>query len=182
MFWITLLRAAIALAIGITLVISPEFARPKIAHFMGIYWLLLGFANFRAIHKGLEPGRWLTTAGVLGGVGTGLAVFLHSFVGGDETSLLTRLMGLVILMTGIVHFFGGFRNYQGPLPHWRPGQALGVIEIVLGSVLMLSPFSEPAYWIASIWAFAAGVFLLTDALGRRASKRSASAQRPANRR
>ncbi len=168
MFWVMLFRATFAVVIGVTLWLSPDFARPKMAIFMGMYWLMLGATNFRALRRGDKPGRLLMTAGLVAGLVTGGAVLVHTvaFPAG-EALVFTRFVGGVISVTGMLHFLGGFSNYEGTLPRWRPGQALGVVEIVLGSILMLAPLSEPTYWAGSLWALLAGAFLLLEAHGRR---------------
>ena len=148
MFWITLIRATIAMVIGLTIWLSPDFARPKLATFMGLYWLLLGGMNLIALHRGVQPGRLLITAGVVAGLVTGLAIFVQTFLYEGQASIFTRLVGAVILFIGMLHFLGGFRLNQA-LPRWRPGQPLGVVEIALGSILVLAPLTAPTFWVAA---------------------------------
>ena len=169
MFWITLGRAIVAVIFGIGLIFARDLARPQLVHFMGFYWLLLGVMEFRAISQGVRPGRLLTVAGIVAGVTTGLAVIFHSIVLGGESSIFTRFVGTIIMLTGVIHILGGFRLEETPLPRWRPGQAVGVVEIILGSILMLALVAEPVYWLAVLWALLVGAFFLLDAKRLRAA-------------
>ena len=55
MFWITLVRAIVAVIFGIGLIFARDLARPQLVHFMGFYWLLLGVMEFRAIPSPRQP-------------------------------------------------------------------------------------------------------------------------------
>jgi uncharacterized membrane protein HdeD (DUF308 family) len=88
----------------------------------------------------------------------------------DEV-LLFELLGVVILLTGILHLFGEFRIGRVIKRKRTTAQKiLAVFEILLGGLLIVSPLerSPLIYWIATIWALVGGGLIITDALYQRA--------------
>ena len=96
------------------------------------------------------------------------------------------LLGTVILATGLLHIFsqqrlGGF---------WRDRQTrihfgLGVFEVLLGGLLLLSPdVDQPfVYWAATAWALIYGVFAFVTAVrsyreGKQEKSGSPDAEQP----
>jgi uncharacterized membrane protein HdeD (DUF308 family) len=101
--------------------------------------------------------------------------FTQGIVGED---VLLSVIGLIILLTGLMHIFGGFRT--GPVETRTYGQIrsrvwprtwswtaffLGLFEIVLGVILVIAPMERGPgiYLAASVWALVGGTILLGDA-------------------
>ena len=173
MFWIAIVRACMAVFLGLALVVQEDKARPVLLNFMGVFWLVSGLLVLRAIVTGHPHHRFGIAAAFLG-VGVGVAVLLRSEVGVASDAHVVVLLGLIICLTGFIHAFGGFEETASHQQRWRPGLAIGVAEVVLGAILVVSPLSQgrAIYWAASIWALCAGVFLLSDALRIRSEKAS----------
>jgi uncharacterized membrane protein HdeD (DUF308 family) len=46
-FWITLVRGLLAIALGVSLILWPDKARPMLVNFMGMFWLVSGIVSLR---------------------------------------------------------------------------------------------------------------------------------------
>jgi uncharacterized membrane protein HdeD (DUF308 family) len=170
-FWITGARGVFAIILGIALVIQPDKTMPILGNFMGLFWLVSGAMSIR---WGVS-GRWARglpmLAGIIG-VLTGLIVITRSLTRSilGETVIFT-ILGAVILLTGLLHVFGGFRKSGEETRQWSWASfLLGIFEVILGTLLLVSPLDRGpiAYMAASIWALLGGFILMGDALRIRA--------------
>jgi uncharacterized membrane protein HdeD (DUF308 family) len=172
-FWITLIRGMLAITLGVALIFQPDKARPILVNFMGMFWLISGIISLRWGVRG-ERARGLSllagAVGVLAGIGMLSRRFTMGMVGED---VLLSVVGLIILLTGLMHIVGGFRT--GPEERGLFGEHrkwswtsffLGIFEIVLGFMLVVSPLDRGPviYFAASIWVLVGGVILIGDAL------------------
>ncbi len=178
-FWITLIRGTLALTLGAALLFWPDKARPMLVNFMGMFWLVSGIVSLRwGVHGERARGLSLLAGaiGVLAGIAMLSRRFTKGMVGED---VLLSVVGLIILLTGLMHIFGGFR--AGPVEMRTYGQIrsrvwprawswtaflLGLFEMVLGLMLVVEPLGRGPviYFAASVWAFVGGAILLGDAL------------------
>ena len=160
--WITLVRGAMAIVLGLALALERDRAPGALANFMGVYWILNGVVT---LQWGLmaEPRRRLLpfAAGAIGVV-TG-AVVLMLNVG---TTYLLSFLGLVIALTGVAHLLGGFEFADVSGRGWRPGVPLGILEVGLGATLIVTSGQGGSLstWLASAWALLGGTVLIFDAL------------------
>jgi uncharacterized membrane protein HdeD (DUF308 family) len=194
-FWITLIRGMLAITLGVALFFQPDKARPMLVNFMGMYWLVSGIVSLRwGVHGERARGLSLLAGaiGVLAGVGMLSRRFTTGMIGED---VLLSVVGLIILLTGLMHIFGGFRT--GPQETRTYGQIrsrvwprawswtaffLGLFEVVLGVILIVEPLGRGPviYFAASVWALLGGAILISDAvrlrrLGQRAKQGAESA-------
>lgn len=166
MFGITLFRGSLAIMLGMALLLNPEKTRPLLANFMGMYWLVGGFLSLRWGLFGERSNRLsllIGTLGVLAGLtmlSRGLAVSIIS----EDMFLI--MLGGVIILTGIIHEIEAWqvRTIDGKERVWM-GRLLGIFEILLGIILLLSPiyWGTPLYLAATLWAFVGGSILIIDA-------------------
>jgi uncharacterized membrane protein HdeD (DUF308 family) len=72
----------------------------------------------------------------------------------------------VIALTGIAHVLGGFELADPSGRRWRPGVPLGILELGLGTTLIVTADRHDSLstWLASAWALLGGSVLLSDAL------------------
>ena len=109
-FWITLIRGLLAISLGVALIFQPDKARPMLVNFMGMFWLVSGIVSLRWGARG-ERARGLSllagAVGVLAGISMLSRRFTTGMVGED---VLLSVIGLIILLTGLMHIFGGFRT------------------------------------------------------------------------
>jgi uncharacterized membrane protein HdeD (DUF308 family) len=181
-FWITLVRGMLAVTLGVALVFWPDKARPILVNFMGMFWLVSGIVSLRwGVHGERAKGLSLLAgaAGVLAGVGMLSRRFTQGMVGED---VLLSVVGLIILLTGLMHIVGGFRT--GPVETHLLSQnrkwswtafLLGLFEIVLGVILVIAPMGRGPliYFAASVWALVGGTILLGDAVRLRRLRQTA---------
>ncbi len=170
-FWITLVRGIFAISLGLALVVQPDRARPMLVNFFGMYWLMAGLVSIRWGARG-ERARGLPLVAGVVGVLTGL-VAIGRFLMGSVLSevLVLYLLGTVILLTGLLHMFGGFRTGEPRQRQWSWGSLLlGLFEVVLGAALLVEPFERGPIinLFATVWALVGGAMLIGDALRVRA--------------
>jgi len=135
-FWITLARSAMALALGLALLLQPDKARPMLVNFIGVFWLAAGIMSLRWGANGERARRLTVVVGVVGIV-AGLMIlgrFLLIQIVGEASMVL--LLGGVIVLTGLVHVFDGFRTGSGRQRSWT-STLLGAFEIVLGLAVLV---------------------------------------------
>jgi uncharacterized membrane protein HdeD (DUF308 family) len=171
-FWITLVRGILAVTLGVALLFWPDKARPILVNFMGMFWLVSGIVSLRWGARG-ERARGVSllagAIGVLAGIGMLSRRFTQGIVGEE---VLISVVGLIILLTGAMHIFGGFRT--GPAETHLLSQnrkwswtafLLGLFEMVLGLLLVVEPLGRGplVYFAASVWALVGGAILLGDA-------------------
>ena len=186
-FWITLMRGMLAISLGVALIFWPDKARPMLINFMGMFWLVSGIVSLRwGVHGERARGLSLLAgaAGFLAGVGMLSRRFTQGMVGED---VLLSVIGLIILLTGLMHILGGFRS--GPeVSHlfsenrkWSwTAFLLGVFEMVLGLLLVVEPLGRGplVYFAASFWALVGGAILLGDAARQRRERLRRLRQQP----
>ena len=169
-FWITLIRAVLALSLGVALLVQVEKVRPILANFMGIYWLLSGVLSLRWGLQGERSRGLPLLAGVIGVLG-GLAMLARTsasrYIAGE---IFIFVLGAIIILTGIMHIAGGFKTGANRRRErsWL-GVLLGFFEVVLGVLLIFVPLDQGSrvYYLASVWALLGGLILISDALAAR---------------
>jgi uncharacterized membrane protein HdeD (DUF308 family) len=161
-FWVTLLRGVFALVLGVAILAVPEKSSPLLANFMGLYWTTAGILNLTELRAGRLRNRLLGGAAGWIAVAVGAAVLTYSLALGREAStVIVASLGMVILLTGVIHLAGGFEHTDTMGLKLRPGLVIGAIEVVLGALLVASPTYRPDVfaWIIGAWALAAGATL-----------------------
>ena len=81
--------------------------------------------------------------------------------------IVFAVLGIMIILTGFLHIFGGFRTELGERRRWSwKSFLLGLFEIVLGVLLIVEPLEQGTfvYIAASVWALIGGLILVGDAL------------------
>jgi len=167
---VTMVRGALAIFLGLALFLDPDKSRPMLANFMGVYWLVSGVVSLRW-GTAVRPVRRLALIAGIIGILAGLMVvsrlLLHNFLG---EVFIFNLIGFIMLLTGLLHVFGGFRTDNLSRSLTWGSFILGIFEIVLGVLLIITTASvSPAiHLVISIWAFIGGFMILTDAWWLRA--------------
>lgn len=167
--WITFFRGLFAVALGIALIFRPDAARPLLANFMGIFWFASGLISIRWGLATKQARSVTILVGVLG-VLAGLSMISRNFVSQWVTfDFMMTALGIVVLLTGILHISGRMPVRHGPLKWTRSGLFLGIFEIALGLVLVFdNHIGSFINLIALIWAFLGGFVLIIDAWQMRA--------------
>jgi uncharacterized membrane protein HdeD (DUF308 family) len=84
-----------------------------------------------------------------------------------QEDILFSLLGVVVLLTGVLHVFGGFRVGESAHRKWSlTAFLLGAFEIVLGILLIVEPYGRGTFFYLAIviWALLGGFILITDAV------------------
>ena len=160
--WITVARGVMAIVLGLALAFHHNRAPAALANFMGVYWILNGMVTVRGGLALEGRRRRVALAAGLIGVVTGAVVLLVNV----DTTFLLSIIGVVIALTGIVHLTGGFELADVSGRRWRPGVPLGILEVGLGTTLVLTSGAGGSLstWLASAWALLGGIVLVSDAL------------------
>ena len=165
-FIITLVRGILAVSLGTILLFQPDKTRPMLANFMGMFWLVSGIISLRWGASGERARGVAVMAGAIGML-TGIAILTRGLtVEWIRQDILFSLLGVVILLTGILHVFGGFHIGETHRRFMLTSMLLGIFEIVLGIVLIIEPMNRSVlfYLVISVWALLGGFILITSAI------------------
>jgi uncharacterized membrane protein HdeD (DUF308 family) len=168
-FLLAAFRGFAAITLGILLIFIPDKSFPLLANLMGGFWISSGLV---LLHKDADLAKLIgmRTSIMMGLVGiiTGLLVLTRPLTEQWlDHILVIELLGLVVLLTGILHTWGEIR-----ISRFRRGKrtwghlALGVFEMILGAMLLFSPLSLGlwTYAAATIWALVGGATILGSAV------------------
>ena len=123
-FWISIYRGLSALVLGIVLILAPDTSRTFLANTMGVFWLMTGLALLRR-NRHTPFGKH--TSQMMGFVvaATGLLVVARSmFEQWFAEGTIIQFLGIVIMLTGLLHIGGQVRETVESSP-WR--RALSVL-------------------------------------------------------
>ena len=164
-FWVTLFRSIFAISLGVALIFNQDLARPILGNFMGAYWISAGLISLRWGATGERGGKLAFVTGIIG-ILAGLAVISRRLTASiyDE-AIVIAILGLVIMLTGFLHIFTGFRARDGGRHRRWTSTFLGVFEVLLGLILFLRPLDQgPLLHLAAmVWALLGGTILMLDA-------------------
>ena len=157
----------LAITLGVVLVFFPDKTRWFLGNFIGMFWLASGFISLRWSATGERARGWALVAGIVGvlaGIGMLGRGVAGRFVAED---IVISIVGLIVLLTGLLHMLGGFKQKGQAIRRWSwTGFLLGVFEAVLGLLLIIEPFKRGPiiYTAATIWALLGGLILIGDAM------------------
>lgn len=178
-WWLNFVRGVAALALGLGLLLPVEVilkvdqVQTMLFQFVGIYLL---FSGIMSLVWGLSNrrrfGLWLIAAvlGLVGGISFILRPFLEGFL---SATTLAAIFGLIMLLTGLIHFLGGFRLGKAYGRRWSwSHEFLGLIEMAIGLLIFISFIVtvENLRIILSLWGIVAGIGLLADGVRMRKVK------------
>ena len=174
-FWMALYRGALAIALGVVLIFYPNKTQVLLVNLMGFFWLSSGFALIRRPDTERVVGKWTSLIMGLIGILTGLLVVSRNITRHWVPEVaVVELLGAVILITGVLHMLGEFRlGHVLKRRHETLHFLLGLFELVLGLMLVLSPlqYGPITYWVATFWALIFGSLVIGDALVQRFTKK-----------
>ena len=178
-WWLNFVRGVAALALGLGLLLPVEVilkvdkVQAMLFQFVGIYLL---FSGIMSLVWGLSHrqrfGIWIIAAalGLIGGISFILRPILEGYLSGTT---LTFIFGLIMLLTGFIHFLGGFRLGEAYGRRWSwSHEILGLVEMAIGLLIFISLILtvENLRIILSLWGLVAGIGLLADGVRMRRLK------------
>lgn len=163
-------RGLFAVFLGILLWINPDKSRELLGNFMGVFWLSSGFLLlFKQSDEAKQLlGKRIYRIIAVVAIFTGLLVVTRRFTEiWLDRALLLQVLGIVITLTGIMHVLTEVRIGLAERMGYRLAHlVLGIFEMVLGIMLLISPLSYGplTYLIATIWALVGGVTITGTAV------------------
>ena len=174
LWWITLVRACVALWLGVAVLVSGR-TRPALANFIAVYWLAGSLLTLRwVLANRRRAGNRLVAVAALVGTAAGMLVLLRAVLRDYvPVKVLLVVLGATAIATGVLRLSGHFRDDQGAERPRSPHRtALGVLEIALGAVLVLADSVTRGVAIAAgLWGLVGGTILLASALELRRAGR-----------
>ena len=166
-WYIYIFRGILAIILGILLL--TQRAQWNVVQYMGIFWLTTGLTNLawvRSRKRDNRIARWAIVAGILEII-AGVIALMRPLLASYFSSLtIVLILGLLVIITGVLHIFGGFRISTAYGSQWAWGSYLvGSLQLILGVIVLIYPW-EPipiVLLIASIWCIITGILLLIDA-------------------
>jgi len=167
--WVILLvRAILALTLGIIVVVTGEF-RPGLANVIGLYWLLGALLTLRwaRAHRGAR-GERVAYGAALAGFAAALAVFARGVItNAVRVEMMLAFIGLFSIVVGLLRMSGMFReSVTEDIRRSRPEtRILGILEILLGFGLIFGEVARSLVVpILGVWGIAGGTIMLRDAI------------------
>lgn len=173
LWWLSLIRGAVALGLGLALLLAPDLGRPLLAQYMGMYWMASGLLSIVWGVRGARFTRLWLLAGCVGMLG-GLAIVVRPLYAPPmDVRLVVTLFGMVAVLTGLLHMAGGYRVRREFGPRWSRGSfLLGLVQLMLGLLVLFAPGKVPTIVVvmAVSWAVIGGLGLIRDALSLRGGR------------
>ena len=164
-WWVVLLQGIVGVLVGLALLVTPAIATMALVQLVGLYWFVAGiFALVRIFvpHRRVGWG-WLLLGGVLGIV-AGLVVLQHPLWSAVVVpTVLVLYLGAYGIVIGLIHLVEAARGGG-----WGLG-VLGVLGIVLGALLLLSPVAAALAlpWVLGVLALAGGILAIVGSFSIR---------------
>jgi len=169
-WWQVAVRGLIALLFGILLLVWPMGSLFVFAIFFGAFafvdgiFTLVTAVNYKA---GVGQRAWLFVRGILG-----IIVGIITFFWPAITELaLVLLIGAWALVTGVMELNFAFRSVRETGAKWLFAVS-GILSIILGILLLVSPIAAiiAVIWIIGAYAVLAGIVLIVLGFRLRSSK------------
>ncbi|HEX7090827.1 MAG TPA: DUF308 domain-containing protein [Longimicrobiales bacterium] len=164
-WWVVLLQGIVGVLVGLALLLTPAAATVALVQLVGLYWFVAGiFALVRIFLPSRRVGwGWLLLGGVLGIV-AGLVVLQHPLWSAVVVpTVLVLYLGAYGIVIGLIHLAEAARGGG-----WGIG-VLGVLGIVVGALLLLSPLAAALAlpWVLGILALAGGILAIVGSFSIR---------------
>ncbi len=166
-WYIYLIRGVFIIILGALL--FTQRAQWSVIQYMGIFWLTMGVTNItwaRSKGREIHLARWSLVAGILGVIAGVIALLRPLLAIYFSNWAIALLLGALVIITGLLHIFGGFRISSAYGAQWAWGSYLvGFVQVILGLIVIIYPFEPiPIFWLlAGIWCIITGILLLLDA-------------------
>lgn len=177
-YWLTLGRSIFAIALGVAIFFYPDKTRPMLGNFIGMFWIA---GSLMSIRWGLAHNRSRNLTLIIGVLGAIAGLLMVSrFVVGNwvRQDLVDLLLGSIAVITGMLHMTGHLRvTKYAESSRTRSGIALGIFEVILGLVVLFTPWRESTIvnFVVAGWALIGGIILFVDSLMMRKESKAQEA-------
>ena len=175
-WWVVLLQGISAVLIGILLLTETSATIFALVVLLGIYLLVSGVFDLVSLFIDSHDWGWKLATGVLGVI-AGIVIVRNPYWSAVFVPVtLTWIIGAIAVAMGLSGIFRGFRN-----DGWGAG-LLGIVTLVLGILLLLSPvYSTLALaLVLGVWAIIGGITEIFAAFRLRAPQRTAGRTDPSS--
>lgn len=143
-YWvITLARGVFAFALGLGLFLPTVDSSSSLLNYMAMYWLFSGISSISWGIRGARRKEMWFVAGLMGIAGGSVILPRPRATPGIAPEVFPVLLGIIAILTGLVHIVGGFQSSHSEELVWKISSfLLGITEIGLG-VLILATLEDP---------------------------------------
>lgn len=174
MWKLIMTKSIVLMTLGLVLLLFPEATLTTLIFIMGVYWLIDGIVSaYNALksRKNNQYWGWGIFTGLIGII-AGIVVLTNTFSSAViATSFLMWFLGLVAVINGVSGLVTGIR-----LKKQHAGEKSmiwgGIFSIVLGIILISSPYMSALLIIKIIGAFALFAGLITLAMAFSVKKKA----------
>lgn len=174
-WWIPLVEGALAIILGILLLMNPMRTSAALVFALGLYWLVVGILELVGLLRDRTAWGWRLFMGIVGILAGG--IILRGFLGenkGLESMLGTTVavgltfsvvIGIMAVVYGIVALIAAFRGGG-----WGAG-IMGALGIIFGLLIMANPLAATVglpMALGIVFIFA-GIFMLVAAFRLRSA-------------
>jgi len=176
MWQLMMARGIVLCIVGLVLLIFPAATLTTLIFIMGIYWLIDGIVNtYNAFQSKKQYKGWSLSLfnGVIELI-AGIVVLAKPFSSAVlTTSFLIWFLGIVAVINGVTNLLTGFRLKK---QQSNVGTMIwaGIFSLILGLILMSSPFTSALVIIKIIGSFTLFAGIITLAVTYRIKKRAES--------
>lgn len=135
---------------GLILLLMPELTLKAIANAVGIILIVIGviFIISYICRKQLAAGNYDLVKGIVT-IGVGLFICMRSEL---VISILPVLLGIGVVVSGILKLQHGFDLKRMEVGAWTKVMVMAAINILIGLIVVLNPFSTVAFLMQLIGA------------------------------
>ena len=170
-WWLTLIMGIAAFVIGAILLWAPAKTKVEtyqlLIVFLGIYWLIGGFAEIFSMFYDHTAWGWKLFMGIVSIIAGSYILAYPIAAGVALPRIMVLILGLWGLMQGIILLFMAFKGGG-----WGAG-IMGVVAIIFGLILMGEYGSLGSglvmIWVAAFWGLIGGVLMVIQAFRQRKS-------------
>jgi len=164
-WWSFLIKGLVAVGFGLVALAWPGHILAALVTIFGVFLLLIGIvATAGALMHRRESKNWvwLMAPGAVGIVAGIITIAVPTIT----TVILAYLIGIWALVNGAVEIYNAFKLRKDVAGEWVPF-LVGVISIVLGIILFLTPRTAGAALVRIIGLFALALGILWLAIAYR---------------
>lgn len=164
-WWLILVWGLLALLLGLMLIVTPLVTIATLILFMGAYWFVGGLFTLASLVWDRSNVGWKLFMGIISVLG-GLVVMAQPALSTILVmGLLVFIIGFWAVLIGVVKIYDAYRTKDGGTG------VLGVLSLLFGFILLVSPFAGAVSLsiVAGFFALVGGISAVAFSLKIRGS-------------